>query len=211
MIRTDALSFAYHTDALPVFSEFDATFRRGALTAVTGPSGCGKSTLLYLLGLMLTPSAGLIELDGVDAGRLSDPDRARLRASRIGFVFQDALLDPSRTILDNVTEGGLYAGIPQAESLQRALHLLSAFGVERRSDRRPGEISGGQAQRVALCRALVKRPSVILADEPTGNLDRASADIVWSALTDAAAEGATVVVATHDVSRASHAAQIVEL
>lgn len=173
-------------------------FPRGDVTVITGPSGCGKSTLLYLLGLMLTPTAGRIRWDGSEVSALSDAERSRLRAEQVGFVFQDALLDPSRTILDNVTEGGLYAGMRREASRERALRLLERFGVEQRADHRPGEISGGQAQRVALCRALLKDPRLILADEPSGNLDEASADVVWGALFAAATAGATVVVATHD-------------
>nr|WP_246247402.1 ATP-binding cassette domain-containing protein [Cellulomonas septica] len=177
-------------------------FSEGALTTITGPSGGGKSTLLYLLGLMLTPTAGTVVLDGVATARLPDGERARLRATQIGFVFQDAVLDPARTVLDNVMEGALFTGTSRRVAERRARDLLGALGVEHRHDHRPGQISGGQAQRVALCRALVKSPTIILADEPSGNLDPASADVVWDTLRERAQSGATVIVATHDPLRA---------
>lgn len=200
MIAAEELTFAYRSGQAPVLNRFTYSFLSG-VTVVGGPSGCGKSTLLYLLGLMLAPGTGRVVLDGTDVSSLSDAARSRLRASHVGFVFQDAALDPSRTVLDNVTEGGLYAGIPAAEGRLRARSLLQEFGVTTQETHRPGEISGGQAQRVALCRALLKRPRVILADEPTGNLDSDSADIVWSALYAAADAGTTVVVASHNTER----------
>lgn len=211
MIAAHGLSFAYRPADPPVISDFGWFVSGGQLTAITGASGCGKSTLLYLLGLMLTPTRGQILWDGADVAALPDADRSRIRAEHIGFVFQDAVLDPSRTILDNIVEGGLYAGMPARASRERGLQLLEQFGVERRAQHRPGEISGGQAQRVALCRALVKQPALILADEPSGNLDDASADVVWAALQAAARAGTAVVVATHDRQRAATAADVVEL
>lgn len=132
------------------------------------------------------------------ASSLPDGERSALRSEYLGFVFQDALLDLSRTALDNVLEAQWLAGQPRDE--QAALDLLERFGVRHRAGHRPAEISGGQAQRIALCRALVKRPALILADEPTGNLDTASALTVWEALARAAGQGATVIVATHDAS-----------
>lgn len=211
MIVAEQLGFAYGSGARAILSGFDRAFLHGGLTVITGPSGCGKSTLLYLLGLMLSPTSGHIRWGGVDVAGLADADRSRLRAEHIGFVFQDAMLDPSRTILDNITEGGLYAGVAPGDSRERARQLLERFGVEEHPERRPGEISGGQAQRVALCRALLKSPRLILADEPSGNLDDASADVVWRALFDAADAGATVIVATHDRRRAAAAAATVQL
>ncbi|PZR64991.1 MAG: ABC transporter [Chloroflexi bacterium] len=211
MIAVSELAFSYHSNAPPVLTDLSVAFPAGDTTVVTGPSGCGKSTLLYVLGLMLRPTAGRLEINGADAATLPDAERSGLRAERIGFVFQDAVLDPTRTIIDNVLEGGLYAGINPSTARSRALDLLRWFGVEERPNRRPGEISGGQAQRVALCRALLKQPSILLADEPTGNLDRASADIVWQALAVARDEGAAVVVATHDLSRSVEAQHTVRL
>lgn len=205
------LDFAYHHGGDLILDGLSHGFAPAAVTAVTGPSGRGKSTLLYLVGLMLTPSAGAVIWDDVDASVWSDGERSRVRARRIGFVFQDAVLDPSRSVLHNVTEGGLYAGLARGESRRRALQLLSSFGVTSRASHRPGEVSGGQAQRVALCRALIKEPTVVLADEPSGNLDEASADVVWGALTNAARGGATIVVATHDRQRLRHADSVLTL
>lgn len=197
------LHFGYRPDAPRVIDGLDADFRPGSVTVVTGISGRGKSTLLYLLGLMLRPSAGRVLWNGHDLTEAHDSIRSRLRAERIGFVFQDALLDPARTVMDNVLEGGLYAGIGGRTGRARAMALMEMFGVNARAEHRPGEISGGQAQRVALCRALLKAPPILLADEPTGNLDQESAAVVWQAFDDAAQRGGTVVVATHDPARAS--------
>jgi ABC-type lipoprotein export system ATPase subunit len=151
---------------------------------------------------MLTPTAGSVRWRGEPVTTWRDADRSRLRATDIGFVFQDAMLDPSRTALGNVAEAGTIAGMSAADVTTGALELMRRFGLAGREHHRPGDVSGGQAQRIALCRALIKRPSVILADEPSGNLDSDSADIVWDALHVAAAAGTTVVVATHDRARA---------
>lgn len=205
MITADRLTFGYSTSGGHVVEDLTHEFAPGTLTAVTGPSGCGKSTLLYVLALMLQPSAGVIRYNGTSVSDTTDAQRSRLRAQTVGFVFQDAVLDPSRTVLDNVVEGGLYAGLDRSTARLGARDLMTAFGVQHRADHRPGEISGGQAQRVAICRALIKRPTVVLADEPTGNLDPASSEVVWTALEDAARGDATVIVATHDPQLASRA------
>ncbi len=198
MICVSDLSFRYRASGDEIFRGLTYEFGDGVFSVVTGPSGKGKSTLLYLLGLLLAPTAGEIELDGEATSGLSDRKRSRLRSERIGFVFQDAALDSTRTVLDNIVEGGLYAGLGRRQSERRARQLLDRFGVELRDDHRPGEVSGGQAQRVGLCRALVKHPRIILADEPTGNLDETSAQVVLDALSEQANSGATVVVASHD-------------
>ena len=189
---------AHESVAQPLTTSFEP----GTLTAVTGPSGSGKSTLLYLLALLLTPAGGRIRWGGQDVQGLSDAERSELRAQHAGFVFQDAMLDLSRTAVENVLEAALIAGVPRDEAAPRALTLMERFGVAARAHHRPGQVSGGQAQRIALCRALVKNPSVVFADEPTGNLDADSAQVVWQALTATAADGATVIVATHDEARA---------
>jgi lipoprotein-releasing system ATP-binding protein len=198
VIAVDGLVFGYRRDE-PVIDGLSWTFPSGAVTGVTGRSGCGKSTLLYLLGLLLTPDAGTITLDGEEVSGLADRERSRIRADRIGFVFQDAALDPSRSVLDNVIEGAIYTGIPRAVATERAGTLLDRFDVGLRADHKPGEVSGGQAQRVALCRALLNAPDVVLADEPTGNLDDTSAGIVIQALVDLAHDqAATVIISSHD-------------
>jgi len=199
MVSVEGLSFGYRRGE-PIVEGLDHAFEPGLVSGVTGASGCGKSTLLYLIGLLLTPWSGRIGIgDQARASQLGDLERSRLRAERIGFVFQDAVLDPSRTVLDNVIEGAIYAGVPRRTARARAEGLLERFGVLLRADHKPGEVSGGQAQRVALCRALLNKPKVILADEPTGNLDGASAGVVIDALRDAARiDAATVIIASHD-------------
>ncbi|WP_306232495.1 ABC transporter ATP-binding protein [Agrococcus beijingensis] len=191
------VSFGYAKGA-PVIAGFDDDFVAGEVVALTGPSGRGKSTLLYVLGLMLAPTAGAVEVDGRDASQLRDGRRARLRADAFGFVFQDAALDATRTVLDNVLETTLYRGQSRAALTDRAYALLDRFGVSVRADHKPGQISGGQAQRIAVCRALLGDPRIVLADEPTGNLDAASSATVVGALREQASRGAAVVIATHD-------------
>jgi len=208
MIAVEEMTFGYRPGEF-IFEEATLGFSAGEITVVTGRSGSGKSTLLYLLGLLLSPTAGRVILDGKDVSRLGDNDRSRLRAARMGFVFQDAMLDPARTVIDNVSEAGLYAGLTRPQARRRALRLLERFEVGLRLGHRPGEVSGGQAQRVALCRALLNRPDVILADEPTGNLDRDTADLVLEALADTARQGAVVVIASHDPHVIAAADQVV--
>ncbi|ACZ30617.1 ABC transporter related protein [Xylanimonas cellulosilytica DSM 15894] len=211
VVGTRGLTFTYRAWTPPVIDDVTLDLPTGAVCALTGPSGSGKSTLLYLLALMLRPTGGEVVWDGRAASTLPDAARSRLRAAHVGFVFQDALLDPSRTVLANVCDAALFAGMPHATATGRARDLMTRFGVEHRGDHRPGEISGGQAQRVAICRALLTDPRVVFADEPTGNLDDNSAEIVWRALVDHAATGATVVVATHDKTLAARADHEVRL
>lgn len=211
MIGVSDLRFHYRAGGEEIFDGLTHEFDAGVFSVVTGRSGRGKSTLLYLLGLLLSPSDGGISLDGVAATDLSDRERSLLRSERIGFVFQDAALDSTRSVLDNVVEGGLYAGLSRRQAERRARQLLDRFGVELRDDHKPGEVSGGQAQRVGLCRALVKHPSIILADEPTGNLDETSARVVLDALSEEATTGATVVVASHDPTVAERAGAVCAL
>lgn len=204
-VAVEDLSFRYSARQPHVISGLSLELPTGGVAALTGVSGSGKSTLLYLLALLLRPSSGAVLWDGERVGGLSDGARASLRASRSGFVFQDAALDPARTVLDNVCEPALFAGMPRREAVARAEELLERFGVAHRARHRPGEVSGGQAQRVALCRALLTRPSFVFGDEPTGNLDRVSAEVVWAGLEECARAGATVIVATHDDGLANRA------
>ena len=197
LLKARSVTFGYG-GTTPVLSEWGGDFEKGEVVALTGPSGRGKSTLLYLLGLMLKPTSGAVYVDGRDVSRSTDKERAHLRASKFGFVFQDAALDPTRTVLDNVVETALYRGDDRRTAIRTAHALLERFGVNVRATHRPGQVSGGQAQRIALCRALLGNPQILLADEPTGNLDAASSGVVIAALHEHAASGATVVVATHD-------------
>ncbi len=187
----------------PVVRDWSASFASGEMTALTGPSGSGKSTLLYLLGLMLTPLSGDVAIDGDSVRGMSDARRARMRADVFGFVFQDAALDATRTVLDNVVETALYRGQNPRESVEPARELLDRFGVDVPAERRPGQVSGGQAQRIALCRALLNSPRILLADEPTGNLDPHTSNVVVDAMREHSRTGAAVIVVTHSPDVAS--------
>ncbi|MET3902260.1 ATP-binding cassette domain-containing protein [Paenarthrobacter sp. 4246] len=191
------ISFGY-TETDLIVENWSEQFAAGEVVALTGPSGRGKSTLLYILGLMLGPMRGGVFVHGRAATTQGDGNRAKLRAKEYGFVFQDAALDPSRSVLDNVVETSLYSGMQRGVAVTRAHELLEQFGVEIRADHKPGQISGGQAQRIALCRSLLGNPQILLADEPTGNLDASSSDVVIDALHRQALCGGAVVVATHD-------------
>ncbi|QTX03330.1 ABC transporter ATP-binding protein [Agromyces archimandritae] len=196
-LAASGLGFRYEAGT-PLLEEWTAGFSSGEVVAVTGPSGRGKSTLLYLLGLMLAPASGEVLLDGRPIHSLGDAACARLRAERYGFVFQDAALDQSRTVLDNILETTLYRRGDRRRDARLARELMERFGVALRADAKPGQVSGGQAQRIALCRALLGDPDVILADEPTGNLDPGSSDVVVDAFRERAVSGAAVVIVTHD-------------
>ena len=192
------ITFSYRKGGEELYGGFSHDFEPGRLTALTGPSGSGKSTLLYILGLLLTPTRGTVSLGERVLSSERDAVRSLARATKLGFVFQDSELDPTRTIMDSVMEPALYSSASVRATRERARELLAHFGLDHRSDHRPGEISGGQAQRVAICRALTNNPEVILADEPTGNLDRGNAGLVLDALRHGADEGRTVIIATHD-------------
>jgi ABC-type lipoprotein export system ATPase subunit len=211
VITVDGLSFGYRRSE-PILSGLSYEFGSGLVSGVTGRSGSGKSTLLYLLGLLLTPWEGTLSFNGESVGGWPDRVRSSIRAQRVGFVFQDAALDPSRTVLDNVIEGSLYAGTRRREAVERARVLMDRFEVGLRSDHKPGEVSGGQAQRVALCRALLNRPSLVLADEPTGNLDAVTARLVIDTLVALAHQDeATVVIASHDPDVAAVCDRVLQL
>ena len=186
----------------PVVAVRDVDLRIGAgeHVSIVGPSGSGKSTLLHLIGLLDAPTSGTYRLAGIDTGSTSERERARIRCVTIGFVFQAFHLLPYRNVLDNVLVGVAYSDVPRRGRRADALGVLDRVGLSHRRDALPTTLSGGERQRVAIARALLGAPSLLLADEPTGNLDSASASVVLDLFDELHADGITVAVITHDRS-----------
>jgi macrolide transport system ATP-binding/permease protein len=189
----------------------DLAIRAGEFVAIVGPSGSGKSTLMYVLGLLDRPDAGSFRLDGQEVADLGDRERSRLRNQEIGYIFQAFNLLPGLSVLDNIGLGLVYAGAPPADRCRRAVALADSFGLAERHDHRPGELSGGQMQRVAIARGLAGRPRLILADEPTGNLDSKTGASIMAMFRDLHAQGHTIVIVTHDPAVAAQADRAVRI
>jgi putative ABC transport system ATP-binding protein len=189
----------------------DLDIRRGELVAIVGPSGSGKTTMLNVMGTLDRPSVGDVVIDGFDVAGLSDREVSALRARRIGFVFQHFHLAPGVSALDNVADGLLYAGVGLRERRERAEAALGRVGLGHRLRHRPHELSGGEKQRTAIARAVVREPALLLADEPTGALDSHSGEAVMRVLLDLNESGTTIVVITHEHVVASHLSRQVSM
>lgn len=213
MIRLDDVRKIYtrRGESVTAFQCDRLTIEQGDYVAVVGPSGSGKTTLLSLLGGMLSPTAGKVEVADVSLYDVSPAARAALRRERMGFVFQTFNLVPYLTALENVQLPLCLAGLPSAEQAARATEMLERFGLGERLGHKPTEMSVGQQQRTALARTLVNNPRIILADEPTGNLDPASRELVLQALAECHREGRTIVMVTHDPVAAKEAARTLTL
>ncbi len=200
------------SDRLNVLSGVDLTLGRGEIVALVAPSGAGKSTLLHIAGLLDVPTTGEVLIEGVDTGGLKDKDRTKMRRDRIGFVYQFHHLLPEFSALENVAMPQRAAGLAVEQTHERAGALLEMVGLTPRMNHRPAELSGGEQQRVAICRALANVPGLLLADEPTGNLDPETSDRVFDMLIRIAREtGLTALIATHNVALAERMDRIVRL
>ena len=187
------------------------TICRNEYVAIMGPSGSGKSTLMNILGCLDTPSGGTYVLNGTDVSRMGDGQLAQVRNNEIGFVFQSFNLLPRYTSLENVALPLIYSGVPRLERERRAREALASVGLEERMEHRPAELSGGQRQRVAVARALINNPSIILADEPTGNLDTKTSIDIMRLFEEIYRKGNTVILVTHEEDIALHARRIIRL
>ncbi len=210
-MRNITKTYEMGTQAVHALRGIDLKIEQGDFLAIMGPSGSGKSTLMNIIGCLDVPNGGTYTLDEVDVSQMSDDEQARIRNLRVGFVFQMFNLLPRTPAIKQVSLPLMYAGVPRRERTRRAEEALKAVGLGDRMDHRPDELSGGQQQRVAIARALVTQPSIILADEPTGNLDTASGEEILEIFKELNARGITVIFVTHDAEVAEYAKRTIWL
>lgn len=210
-IRNIIRDFELGQEIVHVLKGIDLDIEKGEYVAIMGPSGSGKSTLMNLIGCLDTPTSGSYILNGKDVSQMSDNELAEIRNKEIGFVFQTFNLLPRTTALDNVALPMVYAGVSKKDRTERAIEVLNDVGLSDRMDHRPNQLSGGQRQRVAVGRALINKPSIILADEPTGNLDSKTGVEIMNLFENIHKAGNTIIVVTHEEEIASHADRIIRL
>ncbi len=210
-LRDITRNFPLGNEVVKVLKGIDLDIERGEYVALMGPSGSGKSTLMNLLGCLDTPTSGNYELNGKDVSNMTDDELAEIRNKEIGFVFQTFNLLPRTTALENVALPMIYAGKTKRERIERATEVLADVGLADRMDHKPNQLSGGQRQRVAVGRALVNNPTIILADEPTGNLDSKTSDEIMNLFNQIHAAGNTVILVTHEEAIAENAHRIIRL
>jgi len=212
VLQLESVTKTYGTDPpVPVLQGVSFSIAGGELVAVVGPSGSGKSTLLHLMGTLERPTSGRVSVTDLDIAELSDRELAAVRATRIGFVFQQFFLAEHSTLLENVADGLLYAGVPADERREKAAAALAAVGLGDRLNARPTQLSGGERQRVAIARALIGSPAIVLADEPTGNLDSTTGEQIMALIDELNRGGATIVVITHEHAVAERCARHIQL
>ncbi len=204
-------NFVLGNEIVYVLKGINLEIQKGEYVALMGPSGSGKSTLMNILGCLDTPTSGTYILNGKDVSQMKDDELAEIRNKEIGFVFQTFNLLPRTTALDNVALPMIYAGYSKSERTQRAIEVLKQVNLENRMDHQPNQLSGGQRQRVAVARALVNKPSIILADEPTGNLDSKTSIEIMKLFGDIHASGNTVILVTHEEEIAAYANRVIRL
>ncbi|MFD2145908.1 ABC transporter ATP-binding protein [Mucilaginibacter antarcticus] len=211
IIQSIGRKYVIGAEVIHALKDVSLTINKGEFVALMGPSGSGKSTLMNILGCLDTPTKGEYILNGINVSHMTDDELAEVRNSEIGFVFQTFNLLPRNTALDNVALPLVYAGVNKDDRKARAQKALENVGLGNRVDHRPNELSGGQRQRVAVARALINNPSIILADEPTGNLDTKTSIEIMSLMEDIHAKGNTIILVTHEEDIAMHAHRIVRM